>query len=100
MRWILLVVAIVAFAVAFTTGSPGLMGIGLVLGCGGLLGFALSLAAARIASTAQPEAALIIDPEISALRANLAKAGAGAAASPQPITAPDHGGHLDSNRTA
>ena len=100
MRWILLVVAIVAFAVAFTTGSPGLMGIGLVLGCGGLLGFALSLAAARIAFTAQPEAALIIDPEISALRAKANLAKAGAAASPQPITAPDHGGHLDSNRTA
>ena len=100
MRWILLVVAIVAFAVAFTTSSPSLMGIGLIFGCGGLLGFGLSLAAARIASTAQPEAALIIDPEISALRAkaNLAKSAANA--SRQPTVAPDHGGDSDSNRTA
>jgi len=100
MRWILLVIAIVAFAVAFTTGSPSLMGIGLVLGCSGLLGFALSLAAARIASTAQPEAALIIDPEISALRAKANLAKAGSAAPRQPIIAPDHAGDLDSNRTA
>ena len=100
MRWILLVVAIIAFAVAFTTGSPSLMGIGLILGCGGLLGFALSLAAARIASTAQPEAALIIDPEISALRAKANLAKAGAAVSRQPIIAPDHSGDSESNPTA
>ncbi|HEX7917525.1 hypothetical protein [Rudaea sp.] len=100
MRWILLVVCIVAFTVAFTTGSPSLMGVGLILGCGGLLGFALSLAAARIASTAQPEAALIIDPEISALRAKANLARSGAAASPQPTIAPDHGADTDASGTA
>ncbi|WP_330885245.1 hypothetical protein [Rudaea sp.] len=96
----MLVVTIVAFAVAFTTGSPSLMGIGLVLGCGGLLGCGLSLAAARIASTAQPEAALIIDPEISALRAKANLAKSGAAVSPQPIIAPDHRADTDPNGPA
>ena len=100
MRWILLVVCIVAFAVAFTTSSPSLMGIGLILGCVGLLGFGFSLAAARIASTAQPEAALIIDPEISALRAKANLAKSGAAASRPTAIASDHGNDTDPNGTA
>lgn len=75
MRWILLVAAVAGFGIAFTTTSPSLMGLGLIFGCGGLLGFGFALAAARIAQTAQSETALIVDPEISALRAkaNLAK---------------------------
>jgi len=100
MRWILLVVAIVAFAVAFTTGSPSLMGIGLILGCGGLLGFGLALAAARIASTAQPETALIIDPQISALRAKANLARSGAAASRPTAIAADQSSNTDVNGTA
>lgn len=84
MRWVLLVVAIVGFAVAFTAGSPGPMGLGFALGCIGLLGFGLTLAAARIAQNAQSETVLFIDPEISALRAkaNLARPAAGANGAP------------------
>lgn len=91
MRWILLVVAIAGFAIAFTTASPSLMGIGLILGCGGLLGFGLALAASRIAQTAQPEAALIVDPEISALRAKAKLAKSAAAAARSPAMAQDRG---------
>jgi hypothetical protein len=69
MRWIMLLAAIAGFAVAFTTKSPGILGLGLLFGIGGLLGFALAWASARIASTAQPANVLIIDPEVSALRA-------------------------------
>lgn len=69
MRWILLAAAIAGFGIAFTTTSPGLMGLGLIVGCAGLLGFGLALAASRIAQTAQSETALIVDPEIRALRA-------------------------------
>lgn len=78
MRWILFVAAIAGFGIAFTTTSPSLMGLGLILGCGGLLGFGFALAASRIALTAQSETTLIIDPEIRALRAkaNLAKSAA------------------------
>jgi hypothetical protein len=88
MRWILLVAAIVGFAVAFTTTSPTLMGAGLILGCVTLLCLGFALAAARIAQTAQPETTLIVDPEISALRVrmNAAKNRPAAAA---PTTAPD-----------
>jgi hypothetical protein len=69
MRWIMLLAAIAGFAVVFTTKSPGMLGLGLLFGLGGLFGFALAWAAARIASTAQPTNVLIIDPEVNALRA-------------------------------
>lgn len=97
MRWVSLVVAIVGFGVAFTTASPSLMGIGLVLGCCSLLAFGLGLVAARIAQNAQPETTLYVDPEISALRAKakLAKTGANA-----PSIAPDSRVDSDPERTA
>src|SRR5579883_380266 len=84
MRWILLVVALAGFAIAFTTTSPGLMGLGLLIGCGGLLFLGFALAASRIAQNAQPETTMIVDPEIAALRAkaNLAKAAANAPRTP------------------
>jgi hypothetical protein len=85
MRLIMLVVAIAGFAVAFTTTSPGLMGLGLVLGCGSVLGLGLALAASRIAQTAQPEATLIVDAEVNALRAR-AKLAKATAATTQPAT--------------
>ncbi|MFT3790456.1 MAG: hypothetical protein QM741_05125 [Rudaea sp.] len=90
MRWILLVAAIVGLAIAFTTTSPALMGLGLILGCGGLLCFGLALAAARIARTAQPETALIVDPEISALRAkaNQTKSAGAVPRKPAPAAEP------------
>lgn len=84
MRLIMLVVAVAGFAVAFTTTSPGLMGLGLILGCGSVLGFGLALAASRIAQTAQPEATLIVDAEISALRAKAKQAKSAAIATTQP----------------
>ena len=88
MRWILLVAAIIGFAIAFTTTSPSLMGLGLILGCGSLVCLGFALAAARIAQTAQPEAAFQVDPEISALRAkaSLAKS---AKTTPRPVPTSD-----------
>lgn len=74
MRWISLLVAIAGFALAFTTKSPGMLGLGLVAGFGGLLSFALAMAAARIAETAQPDTALIVDAEINAIRARARQA--------------------------
>ena len=68
MRWILFLLAIVGFAVAFTTKSPGVLGIGLAVGVFCSLGFVLALAAARISANAQPETMLIIDPEVTSLR--------------------------------
>jgi cytoskeletal protein RodZ len=68
MRWICLIAAVIGFALAFTTKSPGVLGLSLLLGFGGLIGFVLAWASARIAETAQPAATLIVDPEVTALR--------------------------------
>lgn len=69
MRWLLLLTAVVGFTVAFTTRSPGLLALGLLIGLAGLFGFTLAMAAARIAQTAQPAANLIANAEVSAMRA-------------------------------
>ena len=100
MRWILLIAAIAGFTIAFTTTSPGLMGFGLILGCGGFLCFAFAFAAARIAQTSQPETAMIVDPEISALRAkaNLAKSTPQAPRTPK--VSPDRSAKELPDRTA
>lgn len=73
MRWILLIVAILGFALAFSTRSPGMMGIGLLIGLIGLFAAMWAFAAARIASTARPESTLLTDRDASALRAGLLK---------------------------
>jgi hypothetical protein len=74
MRWICLIVSIAGFALAFTTKSPGLLGLGLLLGVGALIGFTLAWAAARIAASAQPLGVLIVDPEVNALRSKARQA--------------------------
>ena len=79
MRWILLIAILVGFGIAFTTRSPALMGLGLVLGIGGLLYVAFAFAASRVALSAQPETNLIVDPEIRAMRAKASAAKAAAA---------------------
>lgn len=89
MRWILLIVAIAAFAVAFTSGSPGLMGAGMVIGCGSLFGLALAMASARISQNAQSETTLFVDPEINALRAKANRAHSRPLATPARTDAPD-----------
>ena len=76
MRWILLLVAIFCFAVVFTTKTAGLLGLGLVLGLVCLFGSLFGFAAARVASVARPDAALLTDKDISALRASIRKPGA------------------------
>jgi hypothetical protein len=68
MRYVFLLMALVGFFVTFTTKSPGTLGVGLLVGIIGTLGFVLSMAAARIAANAQPETTLIVDPEVNALR--------------------------------
>lgn len=73
MRWILLVVAVLGFALTFSAKTPGLMGIGLFAGFIGLLGALFAFAAARIAATSRPDAALLSDKDISRVRASLRK---------------------------
>jgi uncharacterized protein (DUF58 family) len=68
MRWILLLLAIAALAVVFTTKSAAILGLALAVCLFSSLGFVLALAADRISANAQPETMLIVDPEVSSLR--------------------------------
>lgn len=76
MRWILLLLAFGAFALAFSTRSGGVMGLalfgGFVLGVAALFAFA----AAKIEATSRPDAALLTDKDINALRVSVRKANA------------------------
>jgi len=82
MRWLLLIFAIFGFIMAFSTRSPGLVGIGLLIGFIGLLSSLWAFAAARIASTSRPESTLLADREASALRASLRKTGSSTTPNP------------------
>ena len=73
MRWVFLLVGMFGFAVVFSAKTPGALGLGLVVGFVGLFGALLGFAAARIASSAQPDAALLTDKDITALRASMRK---------------------------
>lgn len=64
--WLLL--ALVGCALTFTAKSPGLLGIGLLLGIVGFLGFVLALAASRVSASARPETAMASVEDLGALR--------------------------------
>lgn len=68
LRILLLVVMMAGFALAFIARSPGLLGLGLLLGMFGLGGFVLGLAAARVAGSARPETAMASVEDLVALR--------------------------------
>ena len=74
MRWILLLFALGAFALAFSTKSPGLMGFCLIVGFVAMFAALFAFAAARIEETSRPDATLLTDKDISALRASVRKA--------------------------
>ena len=74
MRWILLLFAFGAFVLAFSTKSAGVMGLALVVGLVVLVAALFSFAAAKIEATSRPDAALLTDKDINALRASVRKA--------------------------
>ena len=75
MRWIFLLVALFGFAIAFSAKTPGMLGLGLVLGLICVFGALFGFAAERVASSARPDAALLTDKDINALRASVRKPG-------------------------
>jgi hypothetical protein len=72
MRWFLLLVSLAGFSYAYMAKTPELLGLSLLAGFGGLLGAFFGFAAARVAATARPDATLLSDKDISALRASVA----------------------------
>jgi len=87
MRWMMLGLTILGFAMAFVARTPGVLAIGLVLGFVGLFGMVFSIASDRIASRARPDTAMLSIEDLAALRARR-EAAAKAAASAAPPRAP------------
>lgn len=87
MRWILLGLTILGFAMTFIARTPGFLAIGLVLGFVGLFGMVFSIASDRIASAARPDTAMLSTEDLAALRARR-EAAAKAAAAATPTRAP------------
>lgn len=73
MRWILLLLAVLGFALAFSAKAPGLMGLGFALGFVFLIAAFFAFAAARVADASRPDSALLTDKDIAALRASMRK---------------------------
>ena len=78
LRWIMVGLTILGFALAFVAKGPGLLGFGLVLGFVGLFGVVFGIAAERVSAAARPDTAMVTPEDLAALRARRA-AGASAA---------------------
>ena len=73
MHWIYLLISIVGFALAYTSKSTALLALGLIAGFVGLIAAFVAMAAARIADRSRPDAALLTDADIAALRRSVQK---------------------------
>jgi hypothetical protein len=73
MRWIMLVASMFGFGLVFAAKSPGLLGLGLLIGFTCLFISLFGFAAERIASTSRPEVAMLTDKEITALQQSVRK---------------------------
>jgi hypothetical protein len=74
MRWVLLVVSIASFSVAYVAKTPAALGIAVVVGLVALVGTFLGFAQARIEATARPDAAMLSDKDIATLQSAVRKA--------------------------
>lgn len=81
-RWLLLAATILGFGFVFTTRSPALLGVGLLLGIVGFIGFVFSLAADRVSASSRPETAMASPTELAAMRKPAARPRAQAARPP------------------
>lgn len=75
MRFVFLFIALAGFVFAFFAKTPGMLGLGLALGLICLFASVFGFAAERVASAARPDAALLTDQDINALRASIRKPG-------------------------
>lgn len=72
-RWIMLGMTILGTIVVFTTHNGLLLAIALLMTLIGFVGFVLSLAAGRIASTSRPELAMASREDMMAMRKPLSR---------------------------
>ena len=68
-RWIMIALGIAGFAIAFVTKSPGMMGLGVVLGFIGMIGAVFAIAADRVSSNTRPESAMLSTDDLAAIKA-------------------------------
>ncbi|MGH8090938.1 MAG: hypothetical protein ACREO6_05760 [Rudaea sp.] len=73
MRWIVLLLALLGFALGFSSRSPGLMGLGFVLAFVFLSAAFFAFAAVRVAENSRPDSTLLTDKDIATLRASMRK---------------------------
>ena len=73
MRWVVLLLALLGFALGFSSRSPGLMGLGFVLGFVCLIAAFFTFAAARVEANSRPDSTLLTDKDIATLRASMRK---------------------------
>lgn len=71
MRWIMLAVSLLGFAISFSTQSVGILALGLLLALGGMVAAVFAFAAARVESVAQGqssrELSILLDAKKSAV---------------------------------
>ena len=69
MRWLMLALTLLGFALAFAAKSPGLLGFGILLGFVGLFGLVFGMAADRVSASARPDSAMLGPDELATQRA-------------------------------
>jgi len=67
-RWLMLGLTLIGLALVFSTKSPGVLGLGLLLCLVGIVGFVFALAADRISANARPESSMILGEDFTRLR--------------------------------
>ena len=81
MRWVMIAVALLGFALAFGTQSVGVLAFGLLLGFGGLVGALLAFAAARLESVSQAQSSRELSMILEARKQKAARTDGGSGGS-------------------
>jgi hypothetical protein len=73
MRWMMLLISIVGFVIAFTTKSAGIMAISIFMIVVGLTGFVLGMAAQRVANNSRDQVYVPTAEEIALIKQRAAQ---------------------------
>ncbi len=68
MRWVILLLSVIGFVLVFSTRSPAVLVLGLLLGFGGLFVGIVAILNERIGANSRPEAMLLTDKEVMDMR--------------------------------